>query len=373
MRQIRLISAFIASLVLAGCGGGGAGDQTTKIKFSSLVTFGDSLSDVGTYQVGQVAAAGGGQFTINGVSKNWTGFMAAQLGLSAPCAAVTGGYGVTPAAHSGCYAYAQGGARVFGTTGVGNTDATNGQYSGALTYPVTTQIANHLATTASGQFSGNEVVFVLAGANDILIEAQLAYPGYVSACMGSGMTGCTGGGLSQTAAQAAALQIALGDLTGVADALAAQITTNITGKGANHVVVLNIPDISSTPLARSSGASAQQLFGAFVTTFNAELEAKLAGDSKVLLVDTYSVNRDQISHPAQYGLTNVTDTACDVNGTYLQTYFKGSSLGCTPQTLISGVTGDAHYLYADSVHPTPWAYQLMANLVSKHMLVKGWM
>ena len=87
--------------MLTACGGNGStgGDQALKTKFSAQVSFGDSLSDVGTYKVGTVKALGGGKFGINGnntainptlTGKNWTELMAAQLGLPAPCAAVTG-------------------------------------------------------------------------------------------------------------------------------------------------------------------------------------------------------------------------------------------------------------------------------------------
>src|SRR5437764_5255212 len=93
--------ALLTAAVLAACGGNGprSGDQTAAIKFSQEVVFGDSLSDVGTYKVGGIAAMGGGKYTINGsntsvnaelTGKNYTELVAAQLGLPAPCAAQTG-------------------------------------------------------------------------------------------------------------------------------------------------------------------------------------------------------------------------------------------------------------------------------------------
>lgn len=49
-----------------------------------MVSFGDSLSDVGTYGVGALNAVyGGGKYTINGPQgKVWTEYLAAQLGAS---------------------------------------------------------------------------------------------------------------------------------------------------------------------------------------------------------------------------------------------------------------------------------------------------
>ena len=91
MRQTNFAMSIIAAAVLAGCGGSTGGDQTLTNKYSAQVSFGDSLSDVGTYAVGPVAALGGGKFNINGnntginpalTGKNWTELMAAQFGLA---------------------------------------------------------------------------------------------------------------------------------------------------------------------------------------------------------------------------------------------------------------------------------------------------
>ena len=71
MRQTNFALAVLTAALLSACGGGtspAGGDQATKVTFTKQVSFGDSLSDVGTYRVGAVAAAGGGKFTINGDS-----------------------------------------------------------------------------------------------------------------------------------------------------------------------------------------------------------------------------------------------------------------------------------------------------------------
>ncbi|HWW71731.1 MAG TPA: esterase, partial [Duganella sp.] len=186
MRNTKFALAAMTLAVLAGCGGSAdpkPGDQTIKNKYSAQVSFGDSLSDVGSYAVGTVAALKGGKFTINGdntavastlTGKNWTELVAAQLGLSAPCAAVTGldgdaskGFSVPQVAHAGCYGYAQGGSRVTNPVGPGNKLA--GSALGALTIPVVTQVANHLKAVG-GKFKGDEMVFVMAGGNDVLFQ-----------------------------------------------------------------------------------------------------------------------------------------------------------------------------------------------------------
>jgi phospholipase/lecithinase/hemolysin len=370
MRQYYLAAAILASTMLAGCGGGSSGvSQSPKVQFTSMVTFGDSLSDVGSYKVGQVAAVGGGQFTINGTGKNWTELMAAQLGLSAPCAYETGldgsvfGVGVTISTHPGCTGYAQGGARVTNPYGPGNKAlaAINPGYGqlGQLTRPITTQIDNHLATLTGGKFTGSEVVFVLAGANDVLIQ----FATYGAAVKANPASASAAGAAAVTAVATAATE------------LSGYINNKLIANGAKYVVVVNMPDVSSTPFAAGYEAAApgsKAFINTMVTTFNNTLQTGLASNgANVLFVDAYTIHRDEVSNPAAYSLTNVTTPACDLSG--VATNPLKSALMCNAANLAAGVTADNHYLFADDVHPTPYGYLLLARLVSKDMLIKGWM
>ena len=111
--------ALVCAMALAGCGGGDGG-QSPGVGFTQMVTFGDSLSDVGTYKVGSIAALGGGKWTVNSpTTKNWTEIVAAQYGLPAPCAAQTGLFPLIPGFTGApiqnfpaCRNYAQGSSRV---------------------------------------------------------------------------------------------------------------------------------------------------------------------------------------------------------------------------------------------------------------------
>ena len=201
MHQTKFALAVLAAAVLAGCGGASGGDQALKVKYTAQVSFGDSLSDVGSYAVGTVLAKGGGKFTINGdntkinpelTGKNWTEHLAAQFGLAAPCAAETGlegnaaqGLSVPRVKHAGCYGYAMGGSRV--TNPVGPNNKLTGSALGALTVPVVTQIANHLAVSG-GKFSGTEAVFVMAGGNDVLYQLGVLQAGATAAGQAAGAT-----------------------------------------------------------------------------------------------------------------------------------------------------------------------------------------
>lgn len=196
MKQFRVLAtAFAAALLVAACGGGGNGDQTPPVKYTKVVSFGDSLSDAGTYDVGAIKLAGGGMFTVNGIagaigtdpvpSYNWAQLVSAAAIGKSSCAARVGGFGVVEtknpdAPTEGCWNYAQGGARVSNANGIGNLEGGGGGLgtlptlaagatrAGALTEPLTTQVSNYLTDVNNGgKFTGNELVTVLAGPNDL--------------------------------------------------------------------------------------------------------------------------------------------------------------------------------------------------------------
>jgi phospholipase/lecithinase/hemolysin len=450
MRKTSLALALLTAAVLTACGGNGpsAGNQTPKTKFSNQITFGDSLSDVGTYNVGAVAALGGGQYTINGnntavapelTGKNYTALVAAQLGLPAPCAAQTGllgtasaGFSVPVVDHPECFGYAQGGARVTNPIGPGNKalDKPGAVSLGQMTVPVVTQIANHLKKSG-GTFKADELVIVMAGGNDVLeqlgefsagataaggaalatsLVTQLApgttNPATGAAAIGAAIQAEAAKGSSSTAIITAAITAAaqngntgapanaatIGSTAGAAALaaagkyqtdnapklvtalatagaeLGALVKTQIVAKGANYVVVNNLPDVSISPSAKAQSADTQKLIQAMVANFNDQLKAAVAGEPKVLYVDLATISRDQATNPAPYGLTNTTTPACDLSSAKNP---LGSSLVCNKSNLIAGDV--SHYMFADSVHPTPFEYALIARYVLEQMAVKGWL
>jgi phospholipase/lecithinase/hemolysin len=195
MRHFKILATALgAALLVAACGGGGDGNQAPRVAFTSVVSFGDSLSDAGTYQPGLIKAgaianaAAGGMFTVNGIgstvdpvtllvtpgavgsepvpSYNWAQLVAAALVGKPSCAARVGGYGIVPKAVAGCTNYAQGGARVENPKGVGNSVGV-GNIAGPITEPVVTQLANYAIDNGSPNFNDKQLVTVLAGANDI--------------------------------------------------------------------------------------------------------------------------------------------------------------------------------------------------------------
>jgi phospholipase/lecithinase/hemolysin len=180
----------------------------------------------------------------------------------------------------------------------------------------------------------------MAGANDVLTQAG---------AVGLGLPAAS----AVQAVQTAAVE------------LAADVNTRIIGNGAKHVVVMNIPDIASTPYGTSLGATGQGLLNTLVTAFNTQLKASLPDSANVLNVDAFAANHDEVVNPGKYALSNVTIPSC-----LASLPNSGSSLFCTSATLNAGV--DAHYLFADGVHPTPYGHALFTLYVLQAMTNKGW-
>jgi outer membrane lipase/esterase len=366
------LSALGAALVLAGCGGGGAGDQTPKASFTGMVNFGDSLSDVGTYKVGTVAALGGGKYTVNGPNAlNWTEILAKTYRLAAPCAAQTGldglasqGFAVPVTNIATCFSYAQGGSRVTSQPGPGNKLLGGGNaVLGQLTVPVLAQMNAHLAKNG-GAYTGKELVTVMAGGNDLFIQGGILDATKAAV---ANLPAAQAGPIVNDAATKAVTEM------GKAGAeLAGYIKALVLAKGAKTVVVVNLPNVSKTPDSLVQSAEAQGFVNLMTTTFNDQLKAGLAGTG-VVLADAYTESTNQATDPAPYGLSNVKDRACSnapaTPTTPAPNALGGSSLVCNASNVIAGDV--SRYQYADGVHPTPYGYELLAKFVLSEMLKSG--
>jgi outer membrane lipase/esterase len=282
MRHFKLALTVVAAAVIAGCGGSDPrpGDQTTKLKYSSQVSFGDSLSDVGTYKVGTVAALGGGTFTINGnntavnpalTGKNWTELMAAQVGLPAPCPAMTGldgsaaqGFSVPVQTKAGCYGYAQGGARVTNPVGPGNK--ATGSALGALTVPLVTQVKNHLAAVG-GKFKGDEIVYVMGGNNDVLIGLDQLSAGATAA-------GTTAGNTAFATSLASQLAAGATNPTTAAQSIGLAIATEAARAGSTSTTIVQAA-VTAAVVAGNTAASSPAVYGPMVA--KAQADATAAG------------------------------------------------------------------------------------------------
>ncbi len=369
MKQFRLVAlASVSAIILAACGSGGGTATSTSAGITRLVSFGDSLSDVGTYAVGTVAAVKGGKYTVNGPdAKNWTELVAGQYGLAVPCPSQTGldgkvavGFFQAVTNNAACTNYAQGGARVTNPVGPGNKllgppNDTLGQ----LTVPVVTQIGSFLASNG-GTFKPTDLVTVLAGGNDLFINAGSIAPGIAARVQA---------GQSPEAAQQAAVTAAVTEMGKAGAELAAYVDNLMVQKGAKYIALVNLPSVAKTPYALSTDAATQQLIDTMVTTFNAQLKAGIQGKPGVVLIDAYSESNSQFATPEVYGLSNVKDAAC--SKTSPNNPLQGNALTCTAASVVSGDV--SRYQYADDVHLTPFGYSLLAKFVLVNIGNAGWL
>ncbi|HEY9023484.1 MAG TPA: SGNH/GDSL hydrolase family protein [Burkholderiaceae bacterium] len=382
MRHIRSWAplALASALLLTACGGGGS-DTSTRVHITSVKVMGDSLADSGTF---------GFKFTVQGAqSFIYPERVATNFGVGTLCPYYV--YtGTTFATSTGCTNYAIGGGRVNNYT--------------APTSPVSIvqQLVN--AAAINGSYSATDLLIIDGGGNDgaDLVGAYLA-----AASDG----GASYAALLQTVLPSATVQAALAQgaaglasvggtyMTAVADNFYSAIKTNALDKGAQHVVVLNMPGITNTPrfqmvldaIAAANGggtagatarASAESLFKSWFVAFNSELAAKFNGNSNVVLVDFYTSFNDQIANPAQYSLTNVTTPACPATGvgsdglpTY--TFATCTDTALSAMTPPAGSDGTANwwksYAFSDSFHPTPFGHDLLARRILKSLGDAGWL
>jgi phospholipase/lecithinase/hemolysin len=397
MKNIRhWMTTALGCALLAACGGGDlavpgtgttSGAPTTKGGFTSLVVFGDSLSDLGTYTPAtQIPGTNppvyvGGKFTTNGGSNGsngtiWVENLATTLGLiitpaemgfagqSLKCPAAG-----TPGLAATCTGYGQGGSRVTDPNGIGHNGG-----AGALTVPVVTQIANHLANpTFGGSFKSTDLIILWAGNNDAFVQfgAFTAAATQIQTDLLSGKITTDQANLqlfqAQTAAQAGMKQ--------AAQELAGYIKSQILAKGGKYVAVFNLPDSTLTPFGASlkadpASAGAVPVLSGLVDIFNLWLRDSLT-DQPVQIVDQNGPGKDVYANPTKYGLVDNQHVACDP--AKMAPAAAGSSLFCNAQ--FGSLTTGADVLtwqFADSVHPSTGGHKIISDYVTQQLKAFGW-
>jgi phospholipase/lecithinase/hemolysin len=283
LRKLVIVVAMVVAVLAVTVG-------ASAQSFSSMVVFGDSLSDTGNlfdFTDGTIPASPPyfeGRFSNGPV---WVEYLASRMGLT-PDLVVN---------------FAMGGA----TTGHTN-----------ITVPEAPGLLAQIETfAASGGPADPEALYVVwAGANDFLEDA------------------------SDPEAT----------ITTAVDNIATAVSTLAT-LGAHTVVVPNLPALGRTPDARESGdplliAGATLLSIAFNRTLAPtldRLEATLGID--LIALDVFALFRAVIADPAAVGLTNVTDrclsadltTVCDTPEQYL--FWDGRH----PTTAAHAILADAAF------------------------------
>lgn len=277
--------------------------------YSSLVVFGDSLSDSGNNAFLLTQAYGGlppvnitgdgyyskipsaaGTYT-NGMV--WTQYFAQSLGVS-----------LTPSLAGGTN-FAFGGAQ----TGVNGNEIP--QLPG-FPFSMSTQLGMYLGAT--GNLADPNALYVVAGGgNNIRVALE-----------------SIGQGADPQATINATVAGYAADMAG--------IVSSLKLAGAQHVLVVNTPNFGLTPLANAMGVSAQA--SALSFAMDSALDDALWG-SGARLFDMYDFMTDAVNNAALLGFSNWTNAcgaavnACDVNTS----------------------------LFWDGIHPTTMAHQQLAAAV----------
>jgi len=310
--QLRNSRYFIASAVMAAA----IVPAAAETQFDRIVVFGTSLSDSGNafalrgntnvppdylvdpFLVPSAPYARGGHHFSNGAT--WVEQFARPLGLAGS---------VKPAFMSfstGAANYAVGGARAY-------DDGVN------LNLPA--QVEAFLQDSG-GVASANGLYVIEMGSNDIR-DALVAFAG-----------GKDGAPILQQ---------------GVASI--AQSIQTLYGAGARTFLVWRPPNVGLTPAIRTldqARPGAAQLATSLTQAFNAGLDGALAQLSAlpgitIVRLDAYGLLNDLSSHPAAFGLTNVT-SAC-------------ITPGISPFTCAS----PDEYLFWDGIHPSRAVHAIAAQ------------
>jgi len=381
----------LAAALLSACGGSepeiaGSGQPSgaprTRGTFTAVVSFGDSLSDVGAYSPATSLTGNGqapyfgGKFTANSATATvWVENVSAQLGIITTPAEV--GFGTAsvrcpaaanPALAGTCTAYGQGGSRVTDPNGIGKS-------GGALTVPLKTQIANHLQRFTS--FRASDLILVWGGNNDAFIQF-----GAFSAAATQIQTDAAAGRISADQANLALFQAqtaAQNEMKKAALELSGYVKTEILAKGGRYVAVFNLPDSTLTPFGGTLPATARPVLSALVDTFNLWLREGLT-DVAVKIVDQNTPGKDVYANPARYGIANNTVPTCDAAAISAITggaVTDGSSLFCnsTVGAPYYGLRAGANvntWQFADSVHPTPGGHRIISDYVLAQLRSFGW-
>jgi len=331
--QVRAAILAVVILLVAACGGDGGGSGSSSGASGpaggialQVVSFGDSLSDVGTFAP-IASAVGGGRFTTN-PGQVWTQDVAQYYGDTLS-AAFTIGITHQLSAQGGL-GYAQGGATVATPANLNDflTDVI-----GNVEMPVNQQVSSYLS--AHNSFNANQLVLVWAGSNDVLRAGALP-------------------------AAAQTVQTAATTL--------AQIVGQIIQNGATHVVVVNVPNVGLSPEGIAStdgGANLTQLSQIFNNSLNSALQA--AGlQGKVIQIDSYTWENQIIANFQANGfVVSNTSAACDPAKTPHDT-----ALLCSPATYVTA-NADQTYMFADNLHPTTRLHTLFAQFVEQQIAKSG--
>lgn len=308
---------FATTLLGAVAISGAASSQ----QFSFVYVFGDSLSDAGNFAPRQGLPAGT-SFTTN-PDPVWAEIVAQGFGRPGGSTSVRGTN------------YAWGGSCVN----------PSGACTAARTYKVleiSEQISQHLAATG-GRADPWGLYMIWAGGNDVeaIANAALANP-----------------------------STAPGEISAAARSYVQQIA-RLKQAGAARIVVMTVPNPGRTPFAQRAAAAAPTVPASLAQIGQGLNQGVVAGlrqlGDGIIFVDVAALADEVFEEPAAYGFTSLLGIACGPFGSNPGRPEGGAeSIVCGPREsgyIVAPDTSET-YFFADGVHPSGTAHELIANAVS---------
>ena len=307
LRHYRVLAVLVLFLGFAGSG--------EAQRFSTVVVFGDSLSDSGNLGQSQGLPAGT-SFTTN-PNPVWSELVAQTFGASGTNSLAGGSN------------YAWGGACV-------NPD-------GPCGYPTPTTAQQIDQYLSGGRADPSALYSIWGGGNDIEAVA---------------LTGLADPRANPLAGTSAA-----------AGAFVSQIR-RLQDAGARHVVVFNLPDLGLTPFAQRLGSLDPRVPAALSGLSAAYNEALFTGlrarEDGIIPVNVSALVGEIFEDPETYGFTNLRGVACPFGANPSRPEGGAESLVCGPVEsgyLVPPDT-DESYFFADGVHPSGATHAIIASMVT---------
>lgn len=279
--------------------------------YSSLVVFGDSLSDsgnnflAGLYDPTQVITGNtyvpSFTYAPNGTYSNgpvWANYFASILGVP-----------LLPSLAGGSN-FAFGGATT-GTPGAG---------AGGFPYSLRVQAGQYLGAT--GNVASPDALYVIAGGGNNARAALSAI-----------------GGGADPFATALATALSFADDVG-------NIVDELQAAGAQHIVVWNTPNLALAPAIAAGGLPAIGAGTLLAGAMNSALAGRMSFETGVTTFDIFGLGTQIAANKSAFGFTNVSD-AC------------GAVVGANCN----------EYAYWDGIHPTTAAHRAIANAMAMTLQV----
>lgn len=307
---------FATTLLGAVAISGAASSQV----FSNVYVFGDSLSDAGNFAPTQGLPAGT-SFTTN-PDPVWAEIVAQGFGRQA----------------------APSSARGTNSAWGGSCVNPSGACTAARTYKVpevSEQISQHLAAT-SGRADPWGLYMIWAGGNDVeaIANAALANP-----------------------------SSAPGEISAAATSYVQQVA-RLKQAGAGRIVVLTVPNPGRTPFAQRAAAVAPTVPASLAQIGQGLNQGVVAGlrqlGDGIIFVDVAALADEVFEEPAAYGFTSPLGVACPFGSNPARPEGGAESIVCGPREsgyIVAPDTSET-YFFADGVHPSGTAHELIANAVS---------